>query len=45
MIAQDKFCLQWEQQMQTLQEPLPESGVENWWVAMPEVFHWEGTKP
>lgn len=39
---QDAVCLRWERQMQTLQEPLPESSDGAWWVAMPEVFHAEG---
>ena len=45
VIARDESCQRWERQMQTLQEPLPESCGESWWVAMPEVFHWEGTTP
>lgn len=32
-------CGRWEQLMQTLQEPLPESGPSAWWVPMKEVFH------
>jgi len=32
-------CRRWEALMQTLQEPLPESGEGGWWVAMKEVFH------
>lgn len=31
-------CRKWEKIMHSLQEPLPESGPENWWVPMKEVF-------
>lgn len=40
-IAGDAACARWEALMQTLQEPLPESGTDNWWVEMREVFHVE----
>lgn len=35
----DETCRRWEALMQTLQEPLPESGEGGWWVGMKEVFH------
>jgi len=35
----NETCRRWEALMQTLQEPLPESGEGGWWVAMKEVFH------
>lgn len=38
-IAGDPVCERWERYMQTLQEPLPESGELAWWVDMPEIFH------
>jgi len=38
-IAGDATCQRWEQYMQTLQAPLPESGAFSWWVDMPEIFH------
>ena len=31
-------CAKWEKLMHKIQEPLPESGKENWWVPMKEVF-------
>jgi len=34
-------CRRWETRMHSLQEPLPESGPENWWVTMKPVFHCE----
>jgi L-rhamnose mutarotase len=40
-LAKNEACLRWETLMQNLQEPLPESGENNWWVPMKEVFHLE----
>lgn len=37
-------CVKWEKIMQTLQEPLPESGQGNWWVPMKEVFRYDGAE-
>ena len=31
-------CMAWEKLMHEIQEPLPESGKEDWWVPMKEVF-------
>ena len=31
----------WEEIMHTLQEPLPESASDSWWVPMKEVYHSE----
>ncbi len=31
-------CVEWEKLMHEIQEPLPESGKENWWVPMKEIF-------
>lgn len=36
-------CVEWEKLMHEIQEPLPESGKENWWVPMKEIFHYDGT--
>ena len=36
-------CTEWEKLMHEIQEPLPESGKENWWVPMKEVFYCNGT--
>ena len=35
-------CAEWEKLMHEIQEPLPESGKENWWVPMKEVFRYDG---
>ena len=35
-------CQRWEKRMQELQEPLPESGNESWWVPMDELWHFAG---
>lgn len=35
-------CGRWEERMQRLQQPLPESGRDDRWVPMAEVFHCEG---
>ena len=35
----DEASLRWEEMMQKIQEPLPESEGNNWWVPMKEVFH------
>ena len=40
-LAKDEACRRWETLMQALQEPLPESGGDSWWVPMKEVFHLE----
>lgn len=32
----------WEELMRPLQEPLPESQGETWWVPMKELFHLDG---
>lgn len=45
MWMQNEACLRWENLVQTLQEPLPESGAAGWWVAMAEVFHCDGVQP
>ena len=45
VFAQSEACLRWENQMQTLQESLPESDGASWWVNMPEVFHSDGAAP
>lgn len=34
-------CRRWELAMHELQEPLPESCNDNWWVTMREFFHYE----
>lgn len=36
-------CVEWEKLMHSIQEPLPESGKENWWVPMKEIFYYDGT--
>ncbi len=44
VFAHSAACKRWEERMQTLQEPLPESLGSNGWVPMKEVFHGP-TKP
>ena len=39
---QSEICRRWEALMHELQEPLPESADDNWWVPTNEVFHWDG---
>jgi L-rhamnose mutarotase len=39
VFAASAACARWEQLMQQLQEPLPESGQDNLWVPIKEVFH------
>ena len=41
IIDADESSRRWEQSMHELQEALPESEGLNWWVPMPEIFHWE----
>jgi L-rhamnose mutarotase len=38
ILAKSPVCAKWEKIMHTLQEPLPESGKDDWWVMMQEVF-------
>jgi len=38
-LADCQVCRRWETIMRSLQEPLPESQGEIWWVPMREVFH------
>jgi len=34
-------CVEWEKLMHEIQEPLSESGKEDWWVPMKEVFRYD----
>lgn len=43
-IASNPLCVEWENLMHRLQEPLPESSGLNWWVEMKEIFHLEGRR-
>ena len=45
LLRESPACREWEAVMQTLQEPLPESGGHSWWVPMREVFHWDPEEP
>lgn len=38
IISSHDVCRKWEGLMHALQEPLPESGKEDWWVPMKETF-------
>ena len=40
--ADRDVCQRWEKIMRTLQEPLPESEPEAWWVPIPKVFYEPG---
>ncbi len=40
-VADSEASAKWEKLMHDLQEPLPESQGENWWVLMDEVWHLE----
>lgn len=42
ILANCEHCRRWEELMHTLQEPLPESQGESWWVPMQESFHFAG---
>jgi L-rhamnose mutarotase len=39
VISKNPACQRWEELMHRLQEPLPESGGADWWVAMEDVWH------
>ena len=38
-ITANPACRRWEQLMHRLQERLPESKGENWWVPIKEIYH------
>jgi len=42
LLTDHPACQRWEAIMHQLQERLPESAGENWWVPMREVFHFTG---
>jgi L-rhamnose mutarotase len=42
-LGPNETCQRWEAMMHQLQEPLPESGEEVWWVTIEEVFRCEGS--
>ena len=37
-LASQPACIKWETLMHGFQEALPESGKDNWWVPMNEIF-------
>ena len=39
VMAKCEACQRWEETMHDLQEPLPESQGDNWWVPMKQVWH------
>jgi len=42
VFADRPACVEWENLMHEIQEPLLESGKENWWVPMKGIFHYDG---
>jgi L-rhamnose mutarotase len=40
--AESECAARWEKLMQEIQEPLPESTEDFWWVPMREIFYFKG---